>query len=129
MATIKLLSLDATAFDMLASKTRMRDEPKAMARSVLVDGKLPHEAALDFSVTKQRAASVVQTIRTMYSRTVLGDGTVGLEIQVELPAALVPSMVELLSALENLQTGHCGAEKELMRLSVEMARTGQLLRE
>lgn len=122
---MKLKNLDAATFDLLAGKTRMRANAKAMARAVLVEELSLTEAAEKFNVTKQRIGTLVNTIRKVHDNNATVAGWV--KMDVELPAAIAPHLLSFVNALqlngpgESYQDALAKVKRALLRATVELA--------
>lgn len=109
---MKLKRLSSEEFDRLAATTRLREQARNMARSVLVDGRTQVDVATEWGMSKQRVNLAVAAIERAYSAsTAPGGGMV--RVSLDLPEGLALELSNLMEATKECQ------DKELVAAAVE----------
>lgn len=103
---MKLVRLSPQDFSRLAEQTRLGEEARAMARAVLVDGRIQADVANDYGMTKQRVGLAVGAINRVYEQST-GKSMAWVSIVMDLPDCLAH---ELAGMVESLQA--CPDEKK-----------------
>lgn len=96
-STVKLQSIGAHDFEVLADQTGLGQDAREMARLHLVEGMPMPEVGLQFGVTRQRVRLAVESIRRVHQAG--GTRTGSVRVDVEIPEALAAPLGDFLDAL------------------------------
>jgi hypothetical protein len=95
---MKLKRLTPEDFARVASRTRLGERARDMARAVLVDGRAQADVATEYGMTKQRVNAAVGAIERAYIQTA-APGTGWVSVALDLPEALALELASLVDAL------------------------------
>lgn len=104
---MKILRLEAEAFENLAAVLQLNDDRKNIARAVLVDGYPQAEVAARQGVSKQWVNEVVRGVASGYGA--LADTAI-VKVELHIPRGLAVELEALGAALEN-QSGKIGPDE------------------
>ena len=104
---MKILRLEAEAFENLAAVLQLNDDRKNIARAVLVDGCPQAEVAARQGVSKQWVNEVVRGVANGYGA--LADTAI-VKVELHIPRGLAVELEALGAALEN-QSGKIGPDE------------------
>jgi hypothetical protein len=96
-STVKLQSIGAHDFQVLADQTGLGQDAREMARLHLVEGMPMPEVGVRFGVTRQRVRLAVESIRRVHHTG--GTRTGSVRVDVEIPEALAAPLGDFLEAL------------------------------